>query len=53
MENRAVPFVMTSKSHAFDHALPEPKLADVAPTVLDVMGLDVPAEMSGRSLLKK
>jgi len=26
-------------------------LADVAPTVLDLMGLDVPAEMTGKSLL--
>jgi 2,3-bisphosphoglycerate-independent phosphoglycerate mutase len=27
-------------------------LADIAPTVLTMMGLDVPAAMSGRSLLK-
>jgi arylsulfatase A-like enzyme len=26
-------------------------LADVAPTVLDLMGLERPAEMTGRSLL--
>lgn len=29
------------------------KLADVAPTVLDLMGLDKPEEMTGRSLVKK
>lgn len=27
------------------------RLADIAPTVLDLMGLDAPAEMTGRSLL--
>lgn len=27
------------------------RLADVAPTVLDLMGLDLPAEMTGRSLI--
>jgi 2,3-bisphosphoglycerate-independent phosphoglycerate mutase len=29
------------------------KLADIAPTMLDAMGIDIPAEMTGRSLLKK
>lgn len=28
-------------------------LADLAPTVLDLMGLDLPPEMTGRSLMKK
>ena len=28
-------------------------LADVAPTVLDLLGLEQPAEMSGRSLLDR
>ena len=27
-------------------------LADIAPTILDMMGLDKPAEMSGRSLIR-
>ena len=29
------------------------KLADIAPTVLDLMGLDKPPEMTGRSLIKQ
>ena len=31
----------------------DPGLADVAPTVLNLMGLDIPTEMSGQSLLEK
>lgn len=29
------------------------KLADIAPTLLDLMGLEIPAEMTGHSLVKK
>ncbi|MBU3673858.1 MAG: 2,3-bisphosphoglycerate-independent phosphoglycerate mutase, partial [Solirubrobacteraceae bacterium] len=28
-------------------------LADVAPTVLDILGIDQPAEMTGRSLINR
>lgn len=34
-------------------ALSEGKLADIAPTMLEVMGLDKPSEMTGVSLIKK
>ena len=34
-------------------ALRNGRLADVAPTVLDLMGLDLPAEMTGRSLIAR
>ncbi len=32
-------------------ALRDGRLADLAPTILDLMGLDLPAEMTGRSLI--
>lgn len=32
---------------------PGGRLADLAPTLLDLMGIEIPAEMTGRSLLKK
>lgn len=46
-----VPFVMASDKFKFIDN-PEGCLADVAPTILRVMGLDVPKEMTGNSLLK-
>ena len=33
--------------------LAEGRLADLAPTVLDLMGLDVPPEMTGKSLIRR
>ena len=30
----------------------EGKLADLAPTMLEIMGLEIPAEMTGESLLE-
>lgn len=45
-----VPFIHVSKSAK---ALKDGgKLADIAPTMLEVLGLDVPAEMTGHSLIK-
>lgn len=29
------------------------KLADIAPTILEIMGLDIPAEMTGKSLISR
>ncbi|KAF9950020.1 hypothetical protein BGZ70_001536 [Mortierella alpina] len=46
-----VPFVMTSKTHKFTDA--KGALCDVAPTMLRVMGLDVPSEMNGQSLVQE
>ena len=36
-----------------DVKLNEGRLADLAPTMLDVMGLDIPEEMTGKSLIIK
>lgn len=35
-----------------DAEVEDGKLADVAPTILDIMGLQKPAEMTGHSLIK-
>ncbi|GAA0083963.1 2,3-bisphosphoglycerate-independent phosphoglycerate mutase [Clostridium sp. CTA-7] len=45
-----VPFVWIS-NHTEGRTLQEGKLADIAPTMLNVMGLDVPTEMTGKSLI--
>ncbi|KAF9939176.1 hypothetical protein BGZ67_009838 [Mortierella alpina] len=46
-----VPFVMTSKTHKFTDT--KGALCDVAPTMLRVMGLDVPSEMNGQTLVQE
>ena len=49
-----VPFVLADYSSPAPEAVsmrPEGELADVAPTVLDLLGLDRPAAMTGRSLV--
>lgn len=43
-----VPFIITDTSYTLKNG----KLADIAPTILDIMGIDIPNEMSGRSLIK-
>ncbi len=46
-----VPFLWISKE-AEGRSLEAGNLADIAPTMLQVMGLEVPAEMTGKSLIK-
>ena len=43
---------MTSKKHKFTIDA-SAALCDVAPTVLQVMGIDPPAEMTGKSLISQ
>ncbi len=45
-----VPFILVSNE---SYPLSNGILADIAPTLLDVMGLEIPEEMTGRSLLQK
>lgn len=45
-----VPFIVIGEG---DIKLEEGILADIAPTILDVMGLEQPAEMTGRSLITR
>jgi 2,3-bisphosphoglycerate-independent phosphoglycerate mutase len=40
-------------SNDFEGTLTEGKLGDIAPTVLDLMGIEQPIEMTGTSLLQK
>ncbi|MCQ2558400.1 MAG: 2,3-bisphosphoglycerate-independent phosphoglycerate mutase [Oscillospiraceae bacterium] len=44
-----VPFVVSDKSIELENG----RLADIAPTILDVLGFEQPAEMTGVSLIKK
>jgi 2,3-bisphosphoglycerate-independent phosphoglycerate mutase len=58
-----VPFIMTSRDRKFRDLTPKGNgegesvsesggaLCDVAPTILQYMGLDIPKEMTGESLL--
>lgn len=48
-----VPFVMANAPKGFSLKKTDGVLGDVAPTVLEVMGLDQPKEMTGTSLLVK
>ena len=47
-----VPFIMTSKTRKFIEKS-DAALCDVAPTLLDILGLPQPEEMTGTSLVKK
>ena len=44
-----VPFIITDKSIKLEDG----KLADIAPTMLYLLGLDIPKEMTGNVLIKK
>jgi len=45
-----VPFLLLNEEYKLRD---KGKLADVAPTVLDIMGINQPEEMTGKSLIKK
>ena len=47
-----VPFIMVSEKHRGSELVPG-ILADIAPTILSLAGIEIPAEMTGKTLLKK
>ncbi len=48
-----VPVVLVSEKYKNAHLRKDGILADLAPTLLEVMGLPIPKEMTGRSLIEK
>lgn len=49
-----VPLLLVSSAHPKNsYALTDGRLADIAPTVLDLLQLPIPSEMTGRSLLAR
>ena len=44
-----VPFIVTNKNISLNNG----KLGDIAPTILEIMNLEKPVEMTGNSLIKK
>lgn len=46
-----VPFIMANAPEGFSLKEKDGVLGDVAPTLLDIMGIDKPEEMGGHSLL--
>lgn len=48
----AVPFIMVSEKHR-SAKLQSGRLSDISPTVLELAGIKIPAEMTGKSLLSK
>jgi 2,3-bisphosphoglycerate-independent phosphoglycerate mutase len=47
-----VPYLWVSKAAKGKELREGGRLSDIAPTMLEVMGLEVPAEMTGKSLIK-
>lgn len=47
-----VPFIMVSDEYK-NYKIEDGKLSDIAPTMLEILGLDKPKEMNGKSLLVK
>ncbi|SHH31468.1 Metalloenzyme superfamily [Desulforamulus hydrothermalis Lam5 = DSM 18033] len=46
-----MPFILVSQAHQKARLRPDGSLPDIAPTVLELLGLPQPPEMTGKSLL--
>ena len=46
-----VPFILVSEKYRHCQLRSGGSLRDVAPTLLDLLGINIPSEMTGRSLL--
>lgn len=46
-----VPFILADYTGGPEHKVQSGKLADIAPTVLQLLGLETPVEMTGVSLI--
>ena len=47
-----VPFILVSDKYK-NAKLDDGKLSDIAPTMLDILGIEKPSEMNGKSLIEK
>jgi 2,3-bisphosphoglycerate-independent phosphoglycerate mutase len=47
-----VPFIYVSENAPGATVVKDGKLADIAPTILTLMGIDMPKEMNGEVLIK-
>jgi len=49
-----VPFILINTNHAYNTKLQDHgSLTDIAPTILDILNIKIPKEMSGKSLITK
>lgn len=48
-----VPCILMDKNHQWDFNANEGKLGDIAPTILQLMGIEIPEEMTGNILLSE
>jgi 2,3-bisphosphoglycerate-independent phosphoglycerate mutase len=46
-----VPFMLISENHKGNHLRQDGSLRDIAPTILTLMDLSIPGEMTGESLI--
>ena len=48
-----VPLIWVSPFDQTSYRMPDGKLSDIAPTLLSLLGLSIPKEMTGQNLIEK